>query len=247
MVSITWQAYKKEDLQGLNTQCLIATVAWTGYDIDDRVVKVNNHNTSTGALQTANPSYFLNVTTDTQLATAPTAAQVVSDFKPCDQKVDVEFQEKYHTDTTTWEITEVYEVTLFDSTWAVVWTPYYILADWTWTVFTTTWTIADEPIRVVIGSELVSIDDTAAVSLTVPDFAAGSHIQVHLGNDIKFAVWSTVPTTTLNGNGTHVAQWQEIILHSNLEVNTFSAIAVDNMAAAELYVEYYNTSIETGI
>lgn len=248
MVLITWQAYKKDDLDPIKAQCLIATTAGTGYAVGEKVIKVYNYNSTTWAVDAANPFFYFNVTTDTQLATAPTAAEVDSNFKPCDAKVEVEKEEKFYTDTTSGEITEVYEVVLYDENGQVMGTPYYILADGTGATFTP-WSgvVADAPVRVVTWSQLLSVSDAAAVTLTVPAFTAGAHLQVHRGNDIKFTTGTTLPTTTLNGGGFHVEQWENVILHSNQEVLTFKAIAVDNTAPAEIYVEFYNTSIETGI
>lgn len=248
MVLITGNAYDKDNLSPIKTQCYTATVdnLTLGYTTGDKIIKVNNYDDTTGAISVSNPSFWLNVNTDVALTSAPSATEISTEMTPCSAPSgDAEIAKKFDTNLTTGEIAEVYQVVLFDMNGSVVGTPYYV--DMAGATYTPVWTVADEPVRVVIGDEVLSVGDTA-VALTRPAFTRGAHLQVHVGNDIKFTVMAgSTPVQWLTGVWFHVEQWQEVILNSQAEVIEFLAIALDSSAAAELYIQYFNTSIETGI
>lgn len=226
---------KRQDAE--HSACYIANVANTGYAIGDRLIKVLYHDTVTSSVTFVR----YNDTTDTVLTVAP----VMGNLRSCDDKLDVEVTEQVHTDTATGEITPLIQHIVYNGQGVEVSRFYTDMSSSS--VFTVTGIVADEAVRVLTGSQVVAFDDTAAVALTVPPFTAWAHIQNHMGVDAKVTTSGTAPATGYNGVGTVVYETQNVVLHSAIEVNNFQVIAVDNTGAGELYVEYWNTSIETGI
>lgn len=237
---ITGHAIHKDAEQ---VQCwkAIAANATIGYAVDDEIVKIVNIDTTTGKPDVVTPYVWINVTQETVLTGAP----VLTEVERCDAWFAAVMKKKNHTNTTTWEIIEIYEVVLFNADGTVASTS-YITADGTAVAFTPTWVVDDEAVRVVVWQQVLAFDDSAAVALTVPAHTAGAHIQVKLA-DAKVSVQGTAPIVWEAWIGNMVLRGQDAILHSNLEVTNFKAIALNAWEAWELYIEYFNTSIETGI
>jgi hypothetical protein len=217
--------------------CFIANVAGTGYAIGDKLIRVYYHDVIANSTTFA----WINDTTETVMPTAP----IMANLRSCEEKLDVEITEQVHTDLTTGEITDLIQHVVYDGQGVEV-SRFYTDIN-TSAIFTPTGVVDDEPVRVVVGSEVITADDITPVVLTVPPFTAGAHFQVHDGNGIKFSVSGTAPVSGLTGVGTYAQEYQTGILHSAIEVNNFQFIAVDATALSEIYVEYFNTSIETGI
>jgi hypothetical protein len=170
----------------------------------------------------------------------------MGNLRTCDDKLDVEVTEQVHTDTTTGEITSLIQHIVYNGQGVEV-TRFYTDMNSS-VVFSVTGIVADEPVRVSTGTERLGADDTTPVALTVPAFTAGAHIDVRLGNDLKFNATNGISPSSGNGGDGHFAgERQYIVLHSAGEVQNFQFIAYDNTANAEIYVTYFNTSIETGI
>ena len=227
---------KRKDAE--HSACYIANVANTGYAIGDKLIKVLYHDTLTSSVTFV----WYNDTTNLVLVTAP----VMANLRSCEDKLDVEVTEQIHTDLTTGEITPLIQHIVYNGQGVEV-SRFYTDMNSS-AVFTVTGTVADEPIRVSTGTERLAADDATAVALTVPAFTAGAFIDVRLGNDLKFSTTSGVTPSSNNGGDGHFAgERQYIVLHSAAEVQNFQFVAYDNTANAEIFVTYFNTSIETGI
>ena len=234
---ITWTPIdKRKDAE--HSSCFIANVAGTGYAIGDKLIKVLYHDTVT---QTVTFIWY----NDTQ-STILTANPTLANLRSCDDKLDVEVTEQVHTDLTSGEITTLLQHIVYNTQWVEV-TRFYTDINSS-TVFTPTWTVADEAVRVPLWTERLGADDTTPVALTVPPFTAGAHIDVRLGNAIKVSVMNWVHPSNWNGWDGHYAwERQTIILHSAAEINNFKFVAYDNTANGEIYVTYFNTDINAGI
>lgn len=227
---------KRKDAE--HSACYIANVANTGYAIGDKLIKVLYHDTVTSSVTFV----WYNDTTNTVLTVAP----VMGNLRSCEDKLDVEVTEQIHTDTITGEITPLIQHIVYNGQGVEV-SRFYTDMNSS-AVYAVTGIVADEPIRVSTGTERTSADTTAPVALNVPAFTAGAFIDVRLGNDLKFTSTNGITPATGNGGDGHFAwERQYIVLHSAAEVQNFQFIAYDNTANAEIFVTYYNTSIETGI
>ena len=243
---ISGQPKEKSSAEAVKIACYeaITANAGIGYAVGDKLVKIYNYDATLGILNATTPFTWINATTDTVLTGVPVPAEI----KKCPVNTfDTETEKKYVTDTVTGEIKYVREIVLYDSEGAVVGTPYYTTTLGVTYVLGGDEVAGDEPVRVSLGGEVVAVVDTAVSTLTVPVNTAGVYIDVHEGNDIKVTNTGTDPDTGLIGVGTLVREEQKIILHSAIEANNFKAIATSNVAPAEIYVEYFNTSIETGV
>lgn len=235
---ITGTPIVKSQKDAEHASCYIANVAGTGYAIGDKLIKVLYHDVISWVITFT----WYNDTTNTILSTAP----VMGNLRSCDDKLDVEITEQIHTDLTTGEITPLIQHVIYNGQGVEVSRFYTDITSST--VFIPTGTVADEPVRVSTGTERLAADDTTPVALSVPPFTAGAHIDVRLGNALKFTATNGVnPSSGNGGDGHYAGERQTIILHSALEVQNFRFIAYDNTANAEIYVTYFNTSVETGI
>ena len=227
---------KRKDAE--HSACYIANVANTGYAIGDKLIKVLYHDTITSSVTFVR----YNDTTNTVLTVAP----VMGNLRSCEDKLDVEVTEQIHTDTTTGEITPLIQHIVYNGQGVEV-SRFYTDIN-SAAVFTVTGTVANEAIRVSTGTERLGADDTTPIALTMPAFTAGAFVDVRLGNDLKFTTTAGVNPSSGNGWDGHFAwERQYIVLHSTNEVNNFQFVAYDNTANAEIFVTYFNTSIETGI
>ncbi len=227
---------KKKDAE--HSSCFIVNVAWTGYAIWDKLIKVLYHDTLTSSVT----FLWYNDTTNTILASAP----VMANLRSCDDKLDVEVTEQIHTDLTTGEITTLIQHIVYNGQGVEV-SRFYTDMNSS-AVYTVTGTVADEPVRVSTGTERLGADDITPVALNVPAFTAGAHIDVRLGNDIKVTTTTgVVPSSGNGGDGHFAGERQYIVLHSAGEVQNFNFIAYDNTANAEIYVTYFNTDLNSGI
>ena len=236
MIVLGQRVDKRKDAE--HSACYIANVAGTGYVIGDKLIKVLYHDSVAGSVTVA----WYNDTTNTLLVGAP----VMANLRSCDDKLDVEITEQIHTDLTTGEITSLIQHIVYNTQWVEV-SRFYTDMNSS-AVFTVTGAVADEPIRVSTGTERLSADDITPVALTVPVFTAGAHIDVRLGNDVKFNTTAGINPTSGNWWDGHFAgERQYIVLHSAAEIQNFLFVAYDNTANAEIYVTYFNTSVESGI
>jgi len=238
---ITGNAIPKDQLDLEKVLCLTAIaddVINSEYVTDDRIIKVAYSDTVTGSVTYS----YLNVTQETVLTVAPATA----DVQQCDSGVDVELEALFLTDTDTGSITDVLSHKIFDKKTGALLSTLLTLTDGTTAVvLPANYYLGKEAKRVVLGDELIALNNVTAVALTVPANTRGAHIQVHAGSDAKVSVSGTTPVASYTGAGNVVSQGQTVILNSAQEVEDFLAIAISG--TGELYVEFFNTSVETGI
>ena len=246
---IIWTPTINKDVE--KAVCRKAIIAWTGYAINDKLIQYPVFDTSNTGVIPAIPTViwviWYNATTSTNIAVPPVMANLVD----CDDVISVKILTKCETTLATGETRNVLEVITYDKAWVVV-NKYYTLANTPNVILyatpPATVAVADQCTRVTLAW-VASTTNAVVIGLpTIPAFAYGASISILAWSDIRFNTVANNIMPAWNGAGIwHLAAFGErIILHSREEITDFRYRS-QNWLNANIYIEYYNTSIESGL